>query len=844
MNILSVIFSVSGFLIFMVDMDGFGGGDDGVGGALNEEDLRQLGDISAVGEVFDASQYAFFGKDAAVEEVELGGLEDDDGLLESNEEFLLDREEVEDVKSFSGIDDLSTTFLKLNKVVSGPKNTAVTDERGSRENSTTEWTHRDDLNWFDQNPYDSEASLDGSRRLSSQPYSSLGHLQESKPLYRTSTYPEQQRQQQNNYLQHGSSESVPNWFDQQFHDSETQDGKRWSSQPHSSIAHLDESKAIYNTSLYPDKQQELHFPSEPIFAPNSFTSYPPPGGRSQQATPSHNTGPLSIPYNAVGAQVALSSQNRSHFSNSALTLGGSNHGSPFGGNMRQFPLGSPLNQRLPNQLVNQAGLYTGDYPNISSGLPMINKYDQMLGLMELRDQMPKSAQLGRQNLRFPPQGFDMSSHKFNNGWPRFRSKYMSTEEIENIFRMQLQATHTNDPYVDDYYNQGCLAKKSSGAKLRNRFSPAQIKEHPLRASANAEPHAFLQVDALGRVPFSSIRRPRPLLEVDPPNSSRAGSPEPNISEKPLEQEPLLAVRVTIEDGLCLLLDVDDIDRFLQFNQLQDGGFHLKQKRQGLLEGLAASLQLVDPLGRNGQTGALAAKDDFVFLRIVSLPKGRKLLARYLQLLFPNGELMRIVCMAIFRHSRFLFGGLSSDPAAAETVSNLARVVSKCIREMDLGALSACLAAVVCSSEPPPLRPLESPAGDGASIILVSVLERATELLTNPHAASNYNIGNRSLWQASFDEFFGLLTKYCVSKYDSIMQSFLIQGANMAVIGSDAARAISREMPVELLRASLPHTDDRQKKILLDFAQRSIPVVGYNNNSGGNAHHVNSESVLS
>ncbi|TKY49357.1 PAT1-like 1 [Spatholobus suberectus] len=830
----------------MVDMDGFGAGGD-VEGVPNTEDLRQLGNVPTEGAVFDASQYAFFGKDTVVQEVELGGLEDDNDLPESNEEeFILNREEAEDVRSLSDIDDLSTTFWKLNKVVSGPKSAGFMGERGSRENSVAEWAQKDDvLNWYEQNAYDNEGSLDG-RRMSSQPHSSLSQLHEPKPLYRTSSYPEQQRQQQQHQLQ--PSESAPNWFDQNLYRTETtQDGKRWSSQPHSTIAHLQESRPLHRTSLYPDKQQEFpHFSSEPILVPNSsFTSYPPPGGRSQQASPSHNAGHLNIPYHAVGPQMALSPQNRSHFSNSALQLSGINHGPPFGGNMRQFPTGSPLNQIVQNQLVNQVALYPGDHPNISSGISMINKYDQMLGLMELRDQMPKSAQIGRQNLRFPPQGFDMSGLKSNSGWPRFRSKYMTTEEIENILRMQLQATHSNDPYVDDYYHQGCLAKKSSGAKLRHHFCPTQIRELPLRPSSNAEPHAFLQVDALGRVPFSSIRRPRPLLEVDPPNSSHGGSPEQSISEKPLEQEPMLAARVTIEDGLYLLLDVDDLDRFLQFNQLQDGGIQLKRKRQGLLEGLAASLQLVDPLGKNGRSATLAAKDDFVFLRIVSLPKGRKLLARYLQLLFPGGELMRIVCMAIFRHLRFLFGGLPSDPAASETVSNLAKVVSRCIREMDLVALSACLAAVVCTSEPPPLRPLGSSAGDGASLILVSVLERATELLTDPHAAGNYNIANRSLWQATFDEFFGLLTKYCVNKYESVMQSFLIQGTpNMAGIGSDVARAISREMPVELLRASLPHTDERQKKLLLDFAQRSIPVVGFNSNSGGNGHQVNSESVLS
>ncbi|KAI5440591.1 DNA topoisomerase 2-associated protein pat1, variant 2 [Lathyrus oleraceus] len=463
----------------MVEMDGFGGGDD-VGGLPNKLDLHQLEDIPKEGAVFDATQYAFFGQNARVEEVELGGLEDDECLPDSNEEeFLLNNREevkftfltilvsfffsfkfsVEDVKSLSDIDDLSTAFWKLNKVEIGPQSTTVIGARGSRERggekramknvaykaadkevvvqhfrlfftlranmarhrnyntvqslwqvneipslclvneippySTAEWTRRnDDLNWFDQNPYDSEGSVDG-RRLSSQPYPSLAPLQESNSLYRTSSYPEQQRQQQP-YLQLGSNEPVPNWFDQSFRDSETQDGKRWSSQPPSSIAHIEESKSLYSTSLYPDKQHDLHhFSNDSILAPNSsFTSYPPPGGRSQQASPSHNTGPVNVPYHAVGAQMALSPQNRSHLSNSALQLGGLNHGSPFGGNIRQFPMSSPLNQRVPNHLVNQAGLYNGVRPNISSGLPMINKYDQMLGMMELRDQMPKPAPMG------------------------------------------------------------------------------------------------------------------------------------------------------------------------------------------------------------------------------------------------------------------------------------------------------------------------------------------------------------------------------------------------------------------------------------------------------------------
>ncbi|CAL0326426.1 unnamed protein product [Lupinus luteus] len=871
----------------MVDMDAFG-----AGGFPNTENLMQLKNVPKEGAVFDASQYAFFGKNAA-EEIELGGLEDLP-VFESNEEFFPNREEDDDVRSLSDIDDLTTTFLKLNKVLNGPRSPGIIGDRGSRENSISKWEQRDGVpNWIDQNAYDSEGSLDG-KSWASLSHSSVAHLHDSKSLYRTSSYPEQQMQQQHYHLQHCSSEPVHNLLDQPFYDTAQDDGKRWSSQPYSSPEYLQEPKPLYRTSSYPEKQQELlRYSSEPILVPkSSFTSYPPPSGGSQQASPGHNsTGHLNIPYHAGASQMELSSQNRSHFSNSALQLSGFNHGSRFGGNMHQLSTGSLLNQRIQNQLINQAGSYSGDHsnllsdmlqqqlhlnrgpvsphlmsqlqhhqhtlhrpvqqsagylsgfqshlfnPHLSSGSSVINKYEHMLGLPDVRGHRPKSTKRGKRSLRFSKQGSDASSQKSDSISLQFRSKHMTSDEIESVLRVQHAVTHSNDPYVDDYYHQACLAKKPSSAKLKNPFCPTQIRDLPSRSRSNSETNAFLQVDALGRVLFSSIRRPHPLLEVDQKKSSFAGSSEQNISEKPLEQEPLFAARVAIEDALCLLLDVDDIDRFLQVNQLPDGGTQLRLRRQVLLEGLATSLQLVDPLRKNGTKVGLIAKDDLVFLRLVSIPKGRKLLTKYLQLLLPGSELMRIVCMAIFCHLRFLFSGPPSDSAASEFTSNLIKVVCQSIKGLDLRALSACLAAVVCSAEQPPLCPLGNISGDGASIILVSVLERATELLTDPHAACNYNTGNRSFWQASFEEFFDFLTKYCMNKYNSIMQSLLQQSAiDVDDIGSDAAKAISKEMPVELLRASLPHTDDHQRKLLLDFAQRAVPVVGFSVSAGDDGNH--------
>ncbi|KAL2473205.1 Topoisomerase II-associated protein PAT1 [Forsythia ovata] len=615
-----------------------------------------------------------------------------------------------------------------------------------------------------------------------------------------------------------------------------------------------ESKSLYRASSYPEPPQQhqhqnqeqnlhQHYSSEPILIPKSpFTSYPPPGGRSQQASPNSPSIRPSIPYAPGGHQMPISSPNLSPFDNAQIQLNALPNGSQFGANLPQSTHGLPVNNRLQNQWLSQSSLYPGDRSSMPhkmlqqqlphqnglmppqqplpqnrmqhpfqpsyghlSGLqsqqfnslltpspPMMNNFD-MLGLAEFRDQRTMSMLRSRQGFRYSQQGSDFGSQKSDNGWPKFKSKYMTTDEIENILRMQLAATHSNDPYVDDYYHQACLAKKSAGAKLKHHFSPTILKDSSSRARANNEPHAFLQVDALGRVSFSSIRRPRPLLEVDSPNSSGSGSAEQQVVEKPLDQEPMLAAR---------------------FNQLQDGGAQLRQRRQVLLEGLASSLQLVDPLGKNGHTVDLAPKDDLVFLRLLSLPKGRKLLSRYLQLLSPGGELTRVVCMTIFRHLRFLFGGLPSDPGASEKTVKLTRTVSSCLQVMELNSLAACLASVVCSAEHPPLRPVGSPAGDGASVLLKSVLERATQLLTDPRASGSCSMTNRAFWQASFDAFFGLLIK-----------------PRQLLLGLMQPEQSVKKCLLNSYDASLPHTSEQQRKLLLEFAQRSMPVLGLSSQGG-------------
>ncbi|GAB2242840.1 hypothetical protein Droror1_Dr00019615 [Drosera rotundifolia] len=780
--------------------------------------------------VFDASQYAFFGQNVG-EDVHWGGLEEEeDGVtlneFDGDEYHLFDQDENASMGSLSDIDDMATIFSKLNRVVAGPKSPGIVGDRGSgsgsfsgESSSTTERTDSEYGGWLEQCMLEGQHALHG-KRWSSQPDPSSSLLGDFRHLYRASSYPEQQLQQQ---------------------------------------------------------QMHQYFSNKPLLAPkSSFTSLPPPNDRVRQHLSHRHSLPPNIPSVTAGRQLIFSEQNCAPMSDSGLLLGGLSHGHSSRydvGLPSRLTLGHQVNTAHQNQWMSRAGLLHGDqsdllnnvmqqhlphlndptlatlmsprqqmqlqlqhrvqpithFPvlqqqmlgaHLSLPLQVLRKYEAMPGLDDMRDRRPKSS-WGKQNNRFSRHGSDKAREKSLS--IKISSKYMTSEEIVNIVKLQ-HTSRSNDPFVEDYYHQACLAKRESGLRLKNQFYPMHLKDLGSRSRSKADPLGHPSLDSLATLAVSTIRKPGPLLNAD---SLSSGSSDETSGTKRLEQEPFFATRVTIEDSLSLLLDVEDIDRVLQCNPPQDGGNQLKRRRQILLEALATSIQLVDPLKDAGRASGITPSDDVIFLRIVYVPKGQKLFTRYLKLLVPGGELARIVCMAIFRHLRSLFGCLPPDPGAAETTLNLTKAVSACIGDMDLNALGACLAAVVCSSEQPPLRPLGSPAGDGASFLLKAVLDRATTLLTTHHiAGGNCSLPNRTLWRASFDAFFSLLTKYCLSKYDVALQL-----ATSDIIGSVTARAatISKEMPVEVLRASLPHTDELQKQLLADIARRPCPPPGFSNN---------------
>jgi DNA topoisomerase 2-associated protein PAT1 len=58
----------------------------------------------------------------------------------------------------------------------------------------------------------------------------------------------------------------------------------------------------------------------------------------------------------------------------------------------------------------------------------------------------------------------------------------------------------------------------------------------------------------------------------------------------------------------------------------------------------------------------------------------------------------------------------------------------------------------------------------------------------------------------------------MSKFDNMVHTAQMQDS--------AAAAISREIPVELLRASLPHTNEHQRKQLLNFCPAHCALQQY------------------
>ena len=274
---------------------------------------------------------------------------------------------------------------------------------------------------------------------------------------------------------------------------------------------------------------------------------------------------------------------------------------------------------------------------------------------------------------------------------KFSSRFMSRHEIESILHMQWKPLHLGAPYMEDYYYQAFLCKHYDG-KNKATFAPESVRELAPTEKLAAESVAFVKLEGLGRVAFSNVRRPRPLMDLSSDNLKTAGkSGDDQAPEtKRLEQEPALAARIMTEDCMALILDIQDVDRIF----VASGGEGLenvnalKQRRTLLMDGLASSLRLSEnPDGKEGSDG--------VFLRLLTLNKGRVLASKALSIMFPPNEMNTSskkvspnyrILWAILRNLSTIFAhgdvsSISNPIIARDTVASVSAIAKALIEAL-------------------------------------------------------------------------------------------------------------------------------------------------------------------
>lgn len=262
---------------------------------------------------------------------------------------------------------------------------------------------------------------------------------------------------------------------------------------------------------------------------------------------------------------------------------------------------------------------------------------------------------------------------------------MSHDDIETILYMQWRPLHQEPPYMEDYYYQA-FVYKYYGQRNKRSFAPESVRELAPTERAAEGDVAFVKLEGLGKVPFSNVRRPRPLMDLAIEGTATNGKDgsDKRVDDqdvKPnrrLDQEPMLAARIMTEDCMALILDVQDIDRI--FVAAAQGAIEnemaLLQRRTLLMDGLAASLRLpetpsFEDVGalQNGEGG----RSDGVFLRLLSLPKGKTLAAKALRIIYPPLQCTKRekvepnlkLVWAHLRHARLVFEAQAVAAAATQ-----------------------------------------------------------------------------------------------------------------------------------------------------------------------------------
>ena len=414
------------------------------------------------------------------------------------------------------------------------------------------------------------------------------------------------------------------------------------------------------------------------------------------------------------------------------------------------------------------------------------------------------------------------------------AKLMTSDEIEQILRIQWAATHPLDrsAYEHDYYFQNWLSVTNK-SKLKEPFAPESLREVAPQAKEARAPTAFVTLEGLGRVPFSNIRAPKPIVDMKGLGEKKGGAGRDESDGqygggRRLEQEPLLAARIMIEDGMCLLLDVDDIDRQVEEGLAGEAPAAMSRRRDFLLEGLAGTVRLPATAVLTPQAKK-RGDSDAVFESLTALHKGRVMLAKLLPRLRPGCAAAASLTWAVMRHAPgMLVAGEKAAAAAAaaagtgdagdDSAATLAREAAVALSSLPhnatASAIEALASAVVSKGDDTPS--LAAAAGPGASLaaLITAVLEQGSRL-----GILGADYDSSPEWSDCFTTLFHVLDTHLAT-----LQTFVAAGKAGDKKAAAAAKTAAGDpaggldLPRDLLRACVPHCSAEQREVIRNRIQ--------------------------
>ena len=183
---------------------------------------------------------------------------------------------------------------------------------------------------------------------------------------------------------------------------------------------------------------------------------------------------------------------------------------------------------------------------------------------------------------------------------------------------------------------------------------------------------FADLQGLGKIPFSNLRTPRPLIDYLDNESLASAEEEEGVQSiqwefiRSAQRAQAMHARKLIEDSMCLLLEVDDVDRLAMSECGKVDLRRLAARRRDLIGSIVAAFRI--PSNPEGYTTEASntgrSNSDGVFLRLMSIAKGRSLLAKLLNVLVPprpfqalptDTKPLSYICWTTLRNIRALFG---------------------------------------------------------------------------------------------------------------------------------------------------------------------------------------------